>query len=115
MTRRPLGPVQLTLLRAIADQRIQHMKGALSHVKRTASGAAAESTIGALITQGLVHRGRGQVLTITSVGRAALPSFADVPMKPYTPPKVRRRPGSHDFARAPSRVGGQRHVWRAPI
>jgi len=112
---RPLGSVQLVVLRAIADGRIAHMRGALSCIKRTASGIAAESTIGALITQGLVHRGRGSALTITTAGRAALPSFADVPMVPYTPPVVQRRAGSMDFAQMRSRVGGQRLTWRAPI
>lgn len=83
---------------------------------RSATGSIAwpvmKEALDTLVAQGHLTRGRGNVLTLTSSGRALIAPPPAAPMRPYVPPKpVVTRRGADDFRRLPSLVAGQ-HVHR---
>lgn len=104
-----LGTVHMQLLRAVAAGGCndRHVAGILKNV---CSGPVAAGIAKTLISGGYVKRHRGGLLSVTAKGRAELP-VTRVFVGEYVPPQVSRRPGSMDFARAPSVVGGSRIPW----
>lgn len=104
-----IGEVQMRALRAVAAG--ASYRQAVAMLKGAASGAVATGIIDNLIRDGFIHRHRGGRLSVTERGRAELP-VPRVFVGTYTPPRVVRRPGSMDFANAPSLAGGQLIPWR---
>lgn len=111
------GPLRTRIVSVINAGKASTLDDLRPIVKDLATGVTLERAVARMLSDGLLVAKRGGAYGITGralrfLSVAPAPFRAGVYVLPATPP---RRPGSMDFAEAPSLAAGVRRPWRHPV